>query len=368
MMKKVVTIFILVMSVIPLIVFAQEKTAEDKVYQSIVTDVVRQVKAPDSGDGLVNIQQELKLRILEGPFKNEIVDYDGVGNVDVVSKNIYKIGDKVLVLASIDDKGAYHYYVTDYVRTSYLLYLFIIFIVILFAVGGWKGFRSILSLGLSFFVIMEYIVRQILDGADPLIVTIIGSFVILLAIIYLTEGFNKEAHVGVVSIFVSLLITVFLSWVFVDLAKLSGMATEETSFLIGIGTKAINFKGLLLAGIIIGALGVLDDIVIAQVATVKELFSIDQTQQRWKVFRKAYSVGISHISSMTNTLFLAYAGASLALLVLFASGQSGFNTWSQAINNEMLATEIVRTLAGSVGLILAVPISTAMATWIYKRG
>lgn len=352
--------------VMPFVARAQEKTADDKVVQAKVVEVVRQEENTLT-DGTRALQQDLKLEGLEDKFKGKSMYYYGIGDVDVIKKNIYKKGDIVLVLASIDDKGTYHYYVTDYVRTPSLMWLGILFAGILFAVSGFKGFRALLSLSFSFFVIMKYIVPQIIAGSDPIIVTIIGSFIILFAIIYFTEGFTKEAHVGVASIFLSLVITIVLSWLFVDLAKLSGAASEEASFLVGIGAKAINFKGLLLAGIIIGALGVLDDVVIAQVSAVREIAETDASLSRWEVFRKSYSIGLSHISSMTNTLFLAYAGASLAVLILFSSGQSGYNTWTQAVNNETLATEIVRTLSGSVGLILAVPISTAIATWAYKR-
>jgi uncharacterized membrane protein len=122
----------------------------------------------------------------------------------------------------------------------------------------------------------------------------------------------------------------------------------------------------LLAGIIIGTLGVLDDIIIAQVATVEQMYSLSKDKDPVKVFKKAYQVGISHISSMTNTLFLAYAGASMPLLLLFISGESAFSGFSEIINNELIATEIVRTLAGSIGLILSVPISTVLATYFLK--
>lgn len=367
MKKIIISIFLLSLLVGPLLAQAQESSAPDKIIQARVVEILRQQDVT-SEDGSRTIQQDIRLEGLEDEFLGKTLNYFGVGDVDVVKKNIYKIGDVVLVLASIDDRGQYNYFVTDYVRTKSLLYLFVIFVVILLAVSGLKGLRALLSLSFSFLVIMKYIVPQILDGSDPVVVTIIGSFVILFAIIYLTEGFKKEAHVGVASIFLSLLITIFLSWLFVDLAKLSGVASEEVSFLVGVGAGVINFKGLLLAGIIIGALGVLDDIVIAQVAAVRELAKTDASLPRWQLFRKAYSIGVSHIGSMTNTLFLAYAGASLAVLILFSSGQSGYSTWSQAINNEALATEIVRTLAGSVGLILAVPISTLIATLVYKKG
>ena len=138
------------------------------------------------------------------------------------------------------------------------------------------------------------------------------------------------------------------------------------SYLINIGENLINFKGLLLAGIIIGALGVLDDVVISQVATVEQISKANKAFDGMEIFKRAYKVGISHIASMTNTLFLAYAGVSLPLLVLFISGESAFTSWGQIINNEMIATEIIRTLSGSIGLILSVPIATSIAAWWHR--
>lgn len=129
----------------------------------------------------------------------------------------------------------------------------------------------------------------------------------------------------------------------------------------------MNLQGILLSGIIIGTLGALDDIVIAQVTVVEELYSANSKMPKKEVFRKAFRVGVAHISSMTNTLFLAYAGAGLPLLILYVSGQSTFGSWDVAINNEMIATEIIRTLAGSIGIVLAVPISIFISVWVLRK-
>ncbi|KKR22057.1 MAG: YibE/F-like protein [Parcubacteria group bacterium GW2011_GWE2_39_37] len=365
-MKKIIFTIIGLMLLLPIGISAQGQTAADRIFKAEVTEIVREIDNV-LPDGSTSRQQDLKLKGLEGEFKDKTVDFKGISNVDVIKKNLYKVGEKVLVLASVDDAGNYTFYVTDHVRTNTLLLLVGLFVAIIFIVGGWKGLRSIISLALTFVVIMKYIVPQILQGSDPVIVTIIGSLLILLCVIYLTEGFNIRSHLGITSIFISLIITITLSWLFVAAAKLSGISSEETSFLVGVSKYAINFKGLLLAGIIIGALGVLDDVVVSQIATVEEINKTDPYLDRWELYKRGFKVGVSHISSMTNTLFLAYAGASLSLLILFSSGQSGTTGWGQAVNNEMMATEIVRTLAGSIGLILAVPISTFIATWWWKR-
>jgi uncharacterized membrane protein len=226
--------------------------------------------------------------------------------------------------------------------------------------------RSIVSLVITFFVIIKYLVPKILSGANPLTVTILSSFVIILTIIYITEGFKTRAHIAVLSTFISLLITIALSWFFVSLTKLSGFYEEDMAYLVNLSIGDINFKGLLLAGIMIGSLGVLDDVIVSQIATVEQLHETDKQLSKKELFKKAYDVGVSHISSMTNTLFLAYAGVSLPLLILFISGRSAFSSYAQIINNEAIATEIIRTLAGSIGLIMAVPIATSVAVYWYK--
>lgn len=138
-------------------------------------------------------------------------------------------------------------------------------------------------------------------------------------------------------------------------------------YLMNVGGETINFKGLLLAGIIIGAVGMLDDVVISQIMSAKQISEANPNQSRAEIFKRTYKVGVSHVSSMTNTLFLAYTGVSLPLLVLFISGESVFGNWTHIINNEAIATEIVRTLSGSIGLILSVPIATFIAAWWFGR-
>ena len=163
-----------------------------------------------------------------------------------------------------------------------------------------------------------------------------------------------------------MIIVAVLSIIFTNIAKLTGLAQEETMFLIGFGFSVINFKGLLLAGILISVLGVLDDIVISQVESVRQIKSVNQNLNKKEVYDKAIKIGISHMSSMTNTLFLVYAGASLPLLLLFSIKQEPFLSFNQIVNNEIIAIEIIRALIGSIGLILAVPIATFLAAWFLK--
>jgi len=371
MKKMVLPILLLAFFLIPFFVFAQTESAfedspNDSFFKAEVIEIIEE-KINTLPDGSEVRQQNLLLRGLEGEFRDKEIEFNGIGPLDVLSKNIYKTGDKVLTVASYGADGNAAYYITDYVRSKSLWIIAIVFALALVIVGRIKGLRSLLALLLTFFVIIKYIIPQILAGASPLVTTFIGSIAILLIIIYVTEGWRARSHISVISIFFSLIITILISWLFVSLTKLTGAASEDILFLVNIGEQAINFKGLLLAGVIIGALGVLDDVVISQVSTVEQIVRVNNSLNKKQIFRHAYKVGVSHIASMTNTLFLAYAGVSLPLLILFVSGESAFAGWSQAVNSELIATEIVRTLAGSIGLILSVPIATFIAVRWYGK-
>jgi uncharacterized membrane protein len=179
---------------------------------------------------------------------------------------------------------------------------------------------------------------------------------------YLSHGFNKKTHVAIVGTIISLIITGVLAAVFVNISKLTGYASEEAGFLQSEIGGTINMKGVLLAGIIIGTLGVLDDITVSQSAIVYQLKKANKKLGFRQLFSRAMKVGHDHISSLINTLVLVYAGVAMPLLLLFVNNPRPF---SEVINYEIIADEIVRTLVGSIGLITAVPITTVLAAlWI----
>jgi len=364
--KTIITLLLIIVFLFPTLTLANNEQKTDQMFKAEVIKIIEQ-RENTLPDGEIVEQQDLLLFGLESEYEGQEINFQGIDDFGIIKSNLYEIGDKVLVIASQNADGNVDFYITDYIRTNGIWWLSIFFILTIIIVGRWKGFRSLLSLVLTFFVIIKFIIPQIIAGSNPILITLIGSFAILLAIIYVTEGLNKKSHLAVTSILISLIITIVISWFFVELTKLSGLVGEDVFALINIGDATINFKGLLLAGIIIGALGVLDDVVVSQISTVEELIGANDKLTKKELFQKSYSVGISHISSMTNTLFLAYAGASLSVLIIFISGQSAFSSWSQIINNEQIATEIVRALTGSIGLILSVPISTILAVWWYKK-
>lgn len=307
------------------------------------------------------IQQNLEVGILEGELKGQKVVYNGISDLDVVSANNYKVGDKVLLAQSQDTDGNNIFYVTDYVRGASLFWLLALFVAVVLIVGGKMGFRALLSLAVSFFLIMKVLVPLVFSGFDPLLVGLLVSFFVLMTLVYLTEGWNRKSHLSVLAIGLSLIVTAILSYFFSDWSRLSGAAQEEVTFLIDASKQAIDFHKLLLAAIIIGTLGVLDDVVIGQVEAVAQIREANKNLPPRKVFEMAMKIGRAHLGAIINTLFLAYAGASLPLILLFNLHQEPFLSFSQVINNEEIATEIVRTLVGVVGLCLAAPIATILA-------
>lgn len=349
----------------PVLVFAQNEAGIqptiDRVFKAKVIKIIEE-KTIERQDGSKSLQQNLLLRGLEKEWKNKEFEHRGVSDLDVASANMYKVGDKVMVSEVKNLDGNTDYYITDLVRSGYLFWLAFLFSVIIIIIGKKKGVKSLISLIVSFFIIIKFIIPKIMSGSSPLLVGIFGALIILAIIIYLTEGWSKKSHIAVVSVLFSLVATFILSWIFTNLTRLTGLAQEEATFLLGANNGSMDFRGLLLTGILIGAVGVLDDVIVGQVESVKQLRQANPNLTNGQIFKLAYEVGNTHLGAIVNTLFLTYAGASLPLLLLFYMNSTGTISFTQVINNEMIATEIVRTLVGSIGVALSMPISTFLAT------
>lgn len=224
--------------------------------------------------------------------------------------------------------------------------------------------RALIGMAISLAVIAGYILPSILRGQDPVVTSVLGSFVLLTLTYYLIHGWTLKAHAAVVATFFALILTAVLALVSVEAARLTGLGSEEAMFLTQFSGVRLSMRGLLLASILIGALGVLDDLTINQVSAVFEIRRADPGLVGRGLFRRAMVIGQDHIAATVNTLLLAYVGASLPLLLLF--GMFG-EPVGIALNRAMIAEEVVRTLVGSIGLILAVPIATGLATWVSGR-
>ncbi len=270
----------------------------------------------------------------------------------------YKAGDKVIIQKFKIGEGQESYIITDFNRINYLIFLFIVFSIMSILVGKKYGLYSLLGMGLSFAVIFKFILPKILDGGNPVLITVLASFVIVPVTFYLSHGLNKKTHVAIVSTFIALIITSLFAAVSVKLSNLTGFSSDEAMFL-QIGDSSVNMRGILLAGIIIGFLGVMDDVTVAQAGIVMKLAKTKRNMGVPDLYHSAMDIGRDHITSMINTLILVYVGASLPLLLMFIrSSEPSLDV----LNTEIIADEVVRTLVGSIGLIISVPISTFLAS------
>lgn len=314
-------------------------------------------------EGQKQLYQKIELKILTGSEKDKIVTVEN-GNQALANVTKYEQGEKVIATKDVSPDGIEIYSVTDFVRRDSLWVLGVIFVVLTILVAKWKGVMSMLSMVFTFMVVFIYVLPNLSNGANPIIIATIASLVIIPISFYMAHGINQKTTVAIVSSIVALGATAVLSLMFISLGRLTGLSSEEAGMLLVQRSGNFDMKGLLMCGIIIGALGVLDDITISQAAIVNELIKSSEKPKGALIYKQAMNVGRDHISSMVNTLVLAYAGASLPLLLVFVDNPHPF---SEIINYEFLAEEIIRTLVGSIGLILAVPITTLIAVnWIRK--
>ncbi|MFB9519429.1 YibE/F family protein [Streptomyces cremeus] len=252
------------------------------------------------------------------------------------------------------------YSVTDVNRKLPLALLAGIFAVAVVVVGRLKGVMALIALVASFAVLTLFILPAILQGSNPLVVAVVGASAIMLIALYACHGLNARTSVAVLGTLISLLLIGLLGSLFIGWAFLSGNIDDSTGLIHSL-YPSIDMSGLLLAGVIIGSLGVLDDVTVTQTSAVWELHQADPTMGPRALYRAAIRIGRDHIASVVNTLVLAYAGAALPLLLLFSIAQSSVGT---VANSELVAEEIVRTLVGSIGLVASVPVTTALAALV----
>lgn len=302
--------------------------------------------------------QVARVNILEGRYAGIVMEIDYGKRQVRTDEYDLTVGDKVVVSISKTPQNVVNAYFVDFVRTTPILWLTGLFAASIILISGFKGVRALLSTIFSLYVIIGYIIPNILNGEDPLKISIIGSIILLGVTLYLTYGWTLKTHSAVISMIFVLLLTGALSAVFVVFARLNGSGDENVMFLMQMLETPINLRGLLLGGMIIGALGVLDDLVTTQASAVFELHHANPNLGFRGLFNAAMRIGQDHVAATVNTLVLAYAGASLPMLLMFSLARGDY---AYLVNFSFIAEEIVRTLVGSLGLIAAVPLTTSIS-------
>lgn len=357
-MMKIFNFFALLLVLLPPAAGAQTllPEAEGLVRAEVVRVVSSNARVVPGTETKIE-SQTLEVKILQGADKGKVI----------VLENDYAVletGQKFF-LKYVSQDGEVIYTVNDLDRRLPLLLLTLLFIAVIVIFGGWQGVRSLLSLIVSLLAIVFILLPALLAGHSPVLISSLVAVIILTCAIYATHGLNRQSSAALLATIGAVLITGLLAAVTIKLAALSGLASDEAVYL-NLGTAGeLNFRGLLLGAMIIGMLGVLDDIAVTQAAMVGELKHILPQAKPLELYRRALKVGREHVGALVNTLVLAYTASSLPLLLLFSV--STISPWV-IINREIFAAEIVRTLVGSIGLVLTVPLSTILAVWLVPAG
>jgi uncharacterized membrane protein len=329
--------------------------AQELIQDRVVTAKARVISIDEQtektipGTDVKTVYQKITAKIIDGEERDKVV---------VIQNDYLNLEkDEVFYLQHVTNtvEGTDVYVVSDPYRMPTLYVLMGLFVLCTLIFGGKQGARGLVALLASFAFIGYFLLPGIINGYSPVLVSIGVSSLIIVLGSYVTHGFNKVTSTAVIGMIITILITGALAYISINTGRLTGFSSEEAVSLNLHTRGSIDFAGLLLGGILIGLLGVLYDAAIGQAVAVDELRHVGPHLPRSVIFKRALRIGREHIGALVNTLAIAYVGASMPLLLLFYTSSAGFGL---LINQEIFATEIIRILIGSIGLILAVPITT----------
>lgn len=354
-MQKVLITLFAILSLLPAHALAQE---DIQTYSRAHVEAIETTTEDDT------ITRIFTLKLTSGTEKGKTITISHPIDPEIDKKYV-KIGDTIVVTRLADallEEGVeqtYRYYIVDPYRIPSILYILAAFFILVILIGKRQGLASGIGLLITIGIITLIIVPLIMHGMSPLKALIIGSLIIIFTSIYTSHGWKPRTHIAVISTCVTYGITFLIGALFINATQLFGLGSETAFFLQADLPLGFDFRGMLLGGMLLGTLGVLDDITTAQSATIEEIHKANKNLSSKELYKRGLSVGNEHIASLVNTLVLAYAGASFPIFLYFAINE--FQPIWVTLNSELFAEEIIRTLAGSAALILAVPITTYLA-------
>ena len=302
----------------------------------------------------IQLCREITFIVHEGPEAGALVAISPINAQFDSSIPPLEAGDEVILGY---EETTNHYFFADLDRRGSLVWLGVIFAIVVIGLSRMRGVLALVSMGITVIVLLGFVAPSVLDGNDPLLVCIVAAAAIAITSLYLTHGLSPTTTVALAGTLTALVLTLGLSYVFFELTSITGLGTEE-ALLLPYVARELDLSSLLLGGAVIGALGALDDITVTQAATVAEMRRRDPDATTGSLVSSGIAVGREHIAATVNTLLLAYAGASMPLLLLFSISDQSLD---MVANAEVIAVEIVRTLCGSIGLVAAVPVTTVLA-------
>ncbi|MGA2911698.1 MAG: YibE/F family protein [Candidatus Levyibacteriota bacterium] len=361
-----IPLLLLLLLLAPAKSFAQSmpSTPKEEYFKARVISITEQGEKDEQG--FKSYFQTLKVQAEDGQQKGALLTVENGDESQITKDQFVTSGQEIIVdkVTSLGNRVSYSVY--DAYRLTNIFIFLIIFCLAVILIAGLKGFGSLLGMSVSFGIILLYIIPNILKGNDPLTVTLIGSTVIILITTYLAHGISQKTTIALASTLISIFLTAGLAILAVNLTNISGVGNED-AFALQVGTTSlINLKGLFLSGIIIATLGALNDITTTQAITILELKKTDPKLKFVALFSKGFSVGKEHLASLVNTLILAYVGSAFAVFIFFVLNPAKVPYWI-VLNSELVSDEVVKIIAGSIGLLLSVPIVTFLASLVFSQ-
>ena len=364
-MKKFIYALLVIIIFSSGIVYGEE--LEEDLYLTEKAKVLEIIEIEEVGEDNFNGQiQHVEVEILSGKHKGQRFHVENGLSENVAYNILVEKGDKVVVVIEEDGmSGEIEVFISDYSRGDYLLYLTLIFAALILLVGRAKGIRALISLTLTMGSIVYILLPSILKGADPIPISIAISIGVTIVTIFLVGGVNSKSISAIIGTSIGVIIAGIISYIIGSKINLTGLSAEEATMLMFIPQEiSFNFRNLLFSGIILGALGAVMDVGMSVSSSIDEIYKANNELTTKQLFDSGMNVGKDVMGTMTNTLILAYAGTSIPLLLLFMAYETSI---IKIMNMDIIATEIVRSLSGSIGLILTIPITAIIASTLIKR-
>lgn len=354
MWTSLVKFVVLGLLVVPVFSFAQNPLQEsNEVVRGEVLRIIDEFEKPIAGTDAIAQVQTLQIELLSGTRSGDVVTFENEA-VQLEAGDVFFLNH----LTTISGEEFFLYKDVDRRVSLYLLAG--LFVLLMLGFAGWQGARALASLGLSLGAILFVLIPALLAGYNAALVSLGVAGIILAFVLFGTHGFRAHVMIAFAGTWSAVLVTCLVAWWWVDQMRLSGFGSDASVYLNFATNGTLDFAGLLLGGIIIGILGVLDDVSITQASVVQELKAANNSLSRLELYTRAIRVGRDHVSSLVNTLALAYVGVALPLVLFLATSQAPVG---ELLNQEVVAAELTRILIGSIGLVLAVPLTTALAAW-----
>jgi len=364
-MKKLIVTSLVFLLLFSMLTFAESNDDEEILEGQTEAAVILEAEEVSQPTDLFMQEQHVKLKITSGKFKGEVFELQNQLSGNLFYDIVVKSGDKVIVLIEEAEDGNANVYISDYMRQNYAIYLGILFVLLIVVIGRKRGLKAVITLAVTLISIIKILLPAILKGMNPIPITIIISISITVFTLFVISGINPKSISAILGTTGGVLIAGLLAYYIGSQVKLTGMSSEEAIMLLYIPQGiSFDFKGLLFSGIILGALGAVMDIGMSIASSIEEIYKVNPALTRKELFASGMNVGRDIMGTMTNTLILAYTGSSIPLLLLFMAYETSI---IKILNLDIIATEVVRSLSGSIGLVAAIPLTALISSFLLKK-